>query len=230
MYTTPSANGFVRKGYSAKDANDDYIVGHKQWTTTGNCAAGLNHDGTGCHSGIQAKYPDIDISQVPEYTNRIACTACHDQHASDYPRMVRLPEDSKGDLIVLVGEVNLALGSTIRTGAILKAGTTATSDFDKTYIGGTWTGSGLYTLTANRTLAANRILDNTKLTTVVAGSSIRSSTILKVGTIAASVTDTTNLGGTWTGTGPYTLGADWTLATVVNEGMCLHCHNGSITQ
>lgn len=221
MYTTPSANGFIRTGYSAKDTNDNYIVGHKIWTATGNCAGGLNPDGTGCHSSLQERYPDIgDITQIPEFSKKIACTTCHDQHASEYPRMIRLPEDSKGD-VLLVGTVNMADTSELKTGTIFAAGTTTSSEFNKNYIGGTaWTGSGLYTLTANRTLAAAVTLANTELTTVVAGSRIYSTTtagsqtILKAGTMAASVTDTTNLGGTWTlSNGVYTLSADWTITT-----------------
>ncbi|MFA5868063.1 MAG: DUF2341 domain-containing protein [Actinomycetota bacterium] len=91
-------------------------------------------------------------------------------------------------------------------------------------IGGTWTGAGPYTLSADRTTVVDAVQGTL---TTAAGSTLKAGTFLKAGTVCSSATDRDAIGGTWTGTGPYTLGSDRTLAADVTLSGTLTAAAGS---
>ena len=104
--------------------------------------------------------------------------------------------------------------SVIKAGTILRQGTICANAADKNAFGGTWTGAGPYTLSADVTTGANRTLAGTM--TVASGSILKMTSVLKTGTTCGGTAIKDSIGGSWSGTGPFTLTADRTLANDIN--------------
>lgn len=124
MYTTSSANGFVRKGYSEKSTAavtpenpQGYIVGHKAYTTThtivvtgvGTVTTCSGKEGDGCHADepyktdLTNRYSGVNIWTIPELNTQMNCLSCHDAHATSFERLVRWGEDYKTGAAVTKG-------------------------------------------------------------------------------------------------------------------------------
>ncbi len=79
---------------------------------------------------------------------------------------------------VLAGTVGAPAGSTLAAGTILKANSVVFSSFDVTALGGTWTGTGPFTLSADRTLTSPITIAG--LLSLAFGSTLVTGTTLKV--------------------------------------------------
>jgi hypothetical protein len=122
--------------------------------------------------------------------------------------------NAQGQDVTLQGIMTVPANSTLKTGAILKAGTKCTNSADKAAspggLGGTWTGSASpWTLSADRTTAADRTLAGSL--TITAGSKIKTNSTLKTNSSCVNINDIYPIGGSWTGAGPYTLSSDRTM-------------------
>ncbi len=119
--------------------------------------------------------------------------------------------NAQGQDVILQGQMTAAANSIIKSGTLLKAGTICSSSNDKASgaLGGTWTSSVPYTLTADRTTTADRTLSGTLNFT--AASKVRTGTTLRTNTSCVNLNDIYPIGGFWTGSGPYVLGADRTM-------------------
>jgi len=107
------------------------------------------------------------------------------------------------------GTLTAAAGTILRINCVIKAGTTCLSMTDRNAIGGTWTGLGPYTLTADRTLTADITLSSTA--TIAGGSLLKTTSVIKTGSTCTSQFDRNAIGGTWTGS---TLSADRTIGAL----------------
>jgi hypothetical protein len=116
--------------------------------------------------------------------------------------------------VTLLGQVDALAGTKLKGSSLVKSGSIAMSATDKTNIGGTWTGTGPYTLSADITLPSATDVTLAGTVNLAIGSKFKGSSIIKSGSTATSATDRTNLGGTWNASSPYTLSADRTTTSV----------------
>lgn len=146
-------------------------------------------------------YATGDIKYIDEASDMLGLVSQNYVYVNHYSQ-------GAGD-VTLKGTLSAPANSRIKTGSILKAGTTCTNVNDKTALGGTWTGAGPYTLSTDRTTSSDRILAGSL--NVTAGTRLRTNSILKTDAICANIDDVDTIGGNWSGVGPYVLTGEKTL-------------------
>ena len=212
IITTSSANGFDRTGYTLGDeytnqenfpsvtkvgtwiteTGDDYEGGELIYSVTGLDYVEFSFIGTYV-SWISRVGPDMGIAQV-------------------FIDGVRYKDGGVAldRTQVLGGDVNMSgsayalANSVLKLNSILAAGTICTTETDKTAIGGTsWSGN---TLTEARQITNDVTLAGS--ITIASGSTLLTGSSLRAASTCTSETDKNAFGGTWTGTGPYSLTGD----------------------